>query len=569
MSWWATDVRRAMEELKAVAELEDRVAWLSRVNWRVVNNLQLVVDFDISHGDKQYPFTMAYPSLFPDTPPRVNPRDNRLLSAHQYGTGGELCLEWRPDNWDRAVTGALLIESAQRLIAGEAPTDSSSGVVLSAHQASIGRDSRGANMRFMVPAEAMGPLNFLELEDATPLTVWDRAAKPTWVAALDRIGTPEAPMWASNEPRPSTARPVGGFAIRTQRNLAPFATNGDAFLAALPSEFPALHAALSGTLEAFVLLGDGEKWLVFNLFVSDGKRHVFCYRTLVAPTLGGRLSASYQVLGEKRVAVVGAGSVGSKIAIGLARAGLRNFTLVDDDLLFVANLVRNGLDASGIGMHKVDALSAKIAEIVGGANVTCRRIALGQQESAGTAELVFDDLSKVDLLVDATADARAFNLIGAVARRQKKPMVWCQVFAGGIGGVIARVRPDIEPVPMAARDQIRAWCDSHGIPWMENSGQDYGAASDNGPLIADDAEVTVIAAHATRMVLDSLVNDSTRFPAPAYAIGMGTAWIFAAPFDTWPIALQPAGHWGQEGSEVTDEEVKDLIQALFPKAADA
>ena len=61
----------------------------------------------------------VYPSYYPDTPPSVYVRDGQQISSHQYGPDGELCLEWRADNWDPRVTGAMMIESAYRLITGE------------------------------------------------------------------------------------------------------------------------------------------------------------------------------------------------------------------------------------------------------------------------------------------------------------------------------------------------------------------------------------------------------------------------------------------------------------------
>ncbi|TIP80010.1 MAG: hypothetical protein E5X60_37055, partial [Mesorhizobium sp.] len=78
-------------------------------------------------------------------------------------------------------------------------------------------------------------------------------------------------------------------------------------------------------------------------------------------------------------AIVGCGSVGSKIATTLARSGVRKFTLVDDDIFFSANLVRNDLDARAIGQHKVDSLTARLKDIVANAEISMRRVALGQQ----------------------------------------------------------------------------------------------------------------------------------------------------------------------------------------------
>ena len=62
----------------------------------------------------------------------------------------------------------------------------------------------------------------------------------------------------------------------------------------------------------------------------------------------------------RTVALVGCGSMGSKIAVALARAGVGHFLLVDDDILLPENLVRHDLDWREIGTHKAASLSRRI-----------------------------------------------------------------------------------------------------------------------------------------------------------------------------------------------------------------
>ncbi len=55
--------------------------------------------------------------------------------------------------------------------------------------------------------------------------------------------------------------------------------------------------------------------------------------------------------------------VGSKVAVQLARSGVRSFVLVDGDVLSAGNLVRNELDWRSVGVHKAPALGARIQEV--------------------------------------------------------------------------------------------------------------------------------------------------------------------------------------------------------------
>jgi molybdopterin/thiamine biosynthesis adenylyltransferase len=283
----------------------------------------------------------------------------------------------------------------------------------------------------------------------------------------------------------------------------------------------------------------------------------------------GRLPNDYSVLAEKSVGVVGCGSLGSKVAAMLVRSGVRRLTLVDDDVLFSANIARHELGAPAVGVHKVDALRARLIELAGTIDVTVRRVALGGQESADSTDSVMLALGACDVIIDATADAHCFNFCSAVAKASLKPLVWGEVFAGGIGGLVARVRSGYEPEPQKARNQINAWCDMHDMPApLANLAAPYsGTGSDGTPLVADDAEVTIVAGHLARFAIDVLVRpQESAFPAPAYAIGLRKAWIFSEPFDTCPILLVGSDSWkaGQDAASVAES--RELLRELLPSA---
>lgn len=139
-------------------------------------------------------------------------------------------------------------------------------------------------------------------------------------------------------------------------------------------------------------------------------------------------------------------------------------------------------------------------------------------------------------------------------------MIWAEVYGGGIGGLVARARPDVDPPPIEARSQISRWCDDRATPWEFRPGEDYGAVGrEDPPFVADDADVSVIAAHATRLALDILQGGETTFPHSAYAIGLKVGWIFQAPFDTWPIDLISIGAWRDSSA---DPEAGDIIKLM-------
>jgi molybdopterin/thiamine biosynthesis adenylyltransferase len=252
-----------------------------------------------------------------------------------------------------------------------------------------------------------------------------------------------------------------------------------------------------------------------------------------------RLDENHVQLKDRRVAVVGCGSLGSKLAVMLARSGVGRFLLIDDDIMLPDNFVRHELDWRDVGMHKVAAVGRRIHLVNPATQCDTREYRLGGQHSSGSIEALIETLSQCDLIVDASADARVFNYICAAVAIGKKPLVWAEVFGGGFGGLIARYRHGIEPDPASMRRAIENWCTEQGKP-IERAAEDYETRSSGPPLIADDADVAALAAHAARLAIDTLIPRSpSMFPHSVYLIGLAEGWIFDQPFDTRPIDVGP------------------------------
>ena len=233
--------------------------------------------------------------------------------------------------------------------------------------------------------------------------------------------------------------------------------------------------------------------------------------------------------------------------------------------------MRNELDLSEAGAHKSHALRDRLLKLNPRSDVKALRMTIGGQESAESMAGALEALGGCDLLIDATAEPAAFNLIASVSTRQKKPMVWVEVFAGGIGGLIARARPELDPTPLSARSQIEVWCTDQGVEWIgPDDAVRYDSQDEDGnPLIADDAEVALIASHATRFATDILARpDASIFPMSAYIIGFSSQWLFEQPFDTRPIDLQPSGVWGETADNLEPEALLKLFQEHLPPKED-
>jgi tRNA A37 threonylcarbamoyladenosine dehydratase len=78
-------------------------------------------------------------------------------------------------------------------------------------------------------------------------------------------------------------------------------------------------------------------------------------------------------LARARVAIIGLGGVGSFCAEGLARTGLGELRIVDHDVVTASNGNRQLLATSAtLGLPKVDAMAARLAEVAPGMRVDAR-----------------------------------------------------------------------------------------------------------------------------------------------------------------------------------------------------
>lgn len=185
MIWWLENLARVRSERQSVAELAEREDWLKNLRWYFSDSAALAVDFEIYHDVQSVPLTMTYAEFHPNAPPVVVPRDGSRLSNHQYGAGGNLCLEHRADNWETTVTGAMMIESAHRLIAGERDVDGPE--LPSAHSVSIGQSVRGSYFRFLVTSPLEERLKAIELGQCVDICVAEKYHGETITVTIAEI----------------------------------------------------------------------------------------------------------------------------------------------------------------------------------------------------------------------------------------------------------------------------------------------------------------------------------------------------------------------------------------------
>lgn len=578
--WFIDDPNLLSRERAAITELGQSAEWLVGVNWLLVEG-NLCLDAVIRAHEHDYEVRMTYPRLFASVPPVVCPLNaNSRWSDHQYGgADGPLCLEWGPDNWHPEVTGAQVLQSAYKLLDIENPLGDDLQEDIRApsrHRLLIGQEVR-ANMHRLYVSNALasylgvmplglsGTVKFSLHFASTALRMraFVHGVQPAtdteeWIDSL----VPQSLLGANND-----KVQLGTFFVT---NLARDEIDGasnqqglkDLLTRSQHNPEMLVGTKISDEHLPGVMLLDSERNPHFFILFNDGG--ILNLKTVQSEPSAeySRMPGTYGDLTTKSVGIIGVGSVGSKVALSLARMGVSHFLLVDYDVFFPENIQRHVLDWSSVAEHKVDALAEALGRINRHIDVEVFRTHLVGQENAGVVSRTLDRLGQCDLLIDATADSRTFNLMAATSKAWNKPSVWMKVFGGGLGGMIARSRPGHDPDPQTMREVFDQYCREH--PALElRILTDYAAEDADGQVLtASDADVGIIAHHVARLALDTLcdANDSG-YPYSMYLIGLANWWVFDAPFHTIPIATDDFFRSEPESAKVWENE-KDNIQFI-------
>ncbi len=536
MWWYLSDLARFKSERLGLDALAANADWLLPLGWRTDDAKRLIFDADITIGTRTYPVFLSYPAHFPHTPPSVYPRGEQatLWSNHQFGPGGELCLEYRPDNWTSDVTGAMLLESAYRLLFTENPPEGKAERVASAHEVSLGQTLRTRALRLLMTRKLAGFFAEMQVGEMLKGNMLMHYRPESNVYIIDKVTKSDGEVWLNPDVPPTLSsetyeRTVPILRIAKEQALPPKSSLAD---------FKTAAAALGFEENAStIVILKGNK---AHCFWTSTER-AFEFATIPPEPEVRRLDDSHECLRGMSVAVIGCGSLGSKVAAMLARSGVESFYLVDDDLLLPDNLVRHDLDWRDVGTHKVDAVTQRIKNVNPDAKVYVRRVRMAGQESSGSAEAAITSLLARDLIINATANPNVHNLVSAVAESAAKPVVWAEMYGGGFGGLIARYRPGVEPSPQLMRRAIENWfAERNYQPKMAT--RDYATGGEGPPMIADDADVTSIAAATARLAIDTLLaRDPSYFPVPVYVLGLAPEeGLFTQAFETYPIPMPEA-----------------------------
>jgi len=122
----------------------------------------------------------------------------------------------------------------------------------------------------------------------------------------------------------------------------------------------------------------------------------FAFNRVLAASIAG-----HDAPDARRVVLVGAGSLGSQVAMDLAREGTYSWTVVDYDFLLPHNLARHALLADDVGAPKAQALARQLGGVLGEAfgHLHCDVMSPSDESAAMLAER----MAEAEVIIDASA----------------------------------------------------------------------------------------------------------------------------------------------------------------------
>lgn len=522
--WWQRLPGRVLEEDARLRTLITE-GTIGAYAWSKQPNGELWLTADLRLSSQTQSIELRFPDRYPGECPSLRPLPyGTRLSDHQFGGEGVLCLELGPDNWHARYMAADLVQSAWKLLALETIKKDEPISIPSRHVDTLGMSVRSTSFRLVVSPQLRTALEASGTSVAIKSCYFiEDSALVYWVTQV-----PEGSPLDFLPPRVADGPRYPGLAVRVTDDAPAPPTDVRAFQAFLHDAGVPDDQVKTAT--GLVLLWT-TKDIIARLVPQSADDPV---RSLAVIPAGGlneeRLGLS--IVGPKTgIAIVGLGSLGSKVATSLARSGARTIIAVDGDVFLPENIARHDGDYSHVGLMKAEVAAARVRDVAA-SPVTVLKInhdvadATNPQLHSQTT----DALRLADLIVDATASPDAFNFLADLASEERRPLVWGEIFGGGLGGYVAYAVPGVTPCPSCVRAAFHAQLDEWP-PAPHGTGHRYGAMAADGPLVASDADVAVIAGALATVALRVLARDFDGC-SPIAVIGLRRGWIFEHSFET-------------------------------------
>jgi molybdopterin/thiamine biosynthesis adenylyltransferase len=142
-------------------------------------------------------------------------------------------------------------------------------------------------------------------------------------------------------------------------------------------------------------------------------------------------------LSQRKLLIIGLGSGGAPVAVGLVQSGVMQFTLVDYDRLELGNIARHPLGLADVGRHKTKAMADFLRQKNPYAEVRTLEVKIGWNNQ----DLVKREVERADLVICATDSRQSRLVINKACVKAGKTLIIGGAYRRAYGGQVLRVRP--------------------------------------------------------------------------------------------------------------------------------
>jgi hypothetical protein len=239
-------------------------------------------------------------------------------------------------------------------------------------------------------------------------------------------------------------------------------------------------------------------WLLYG----DSDQAEPCFVVLaddeMPPLLGLGESWPVRELAEKRVLLIGTGSIGSAAAEALVSAGIRHLTLVDPDRLLFHNFARHRVRPPNVGRFKVDAMREQLLERDPSLDVDALRL-----DVIYDADQLRPLLAGIDIAVVTVDGVEPRRVANHLIRKARKPAVFACVLEDGAFGEVIRFDPTRTGCLLCARAALREEKKIEPEPTLDRG---YGTGSRHLPMTAVPTDLSLVADLAAKVTLATLLE---------------------------------------------------------------
>lgn len=143
----------------------------------------------------------------------------------------------------------------------------------------------------------------------------------------------------------------------------------------------------------------------------------------------------YQSLDNKTVMLVGIGSIGSQLAIQLAKSGIKNFILIDYQKLEIENIIKHELTLKDIHRYKTKALREKLLQI--NPYISCITCETHIENQEFISKLGKEYIRKSSVIISTIDDDNASYILDGLCLEMNKIVIYVNAFYKAKAGVVA------------------------------------------------------------------------------------------------------------------------------------